>query len=149
MIVRRAVIDDIEVLAELGRNFWVQTHLGQTVPYVVEDARDILTVCLEHDLLFVATHNNQTIGFIGGVSFPLMTNRSVKIGQETFWWVEPEHRSTGAGLKLLDTIEKAAKEQGLKYWSMLHLANINPVLMSKIYQRRGYTAAENTFTKEL
>lgn len=146
--VRAATEADFPALVILGRHFYEQTAY-QRVPYSEAGAAEWYRLMLGCGLLFVAECDGKIIGVIGGLSSPFLINPEHGVGTELLWWVEPEHRKSGAGDLLMDAIENAARELGLTFWSMMTLAAVNPEAAARIYERRGYKLAELTYVKEL
>ncbi len=137
---------DFPRLLELGRNFYEQTAY-KSVPYSGDPMW--LNMMLSHGLLFVAELGDEIAGFVGGISSPFIFNPSVGVGMEMALWVEPEHRSAGVAMQLMDRIEIAARELGLKFWSMMSLEAVAPEVADRLYKKRGYQLAEHTYVKEL
>ncbi|MDR7032928.1 GNAT family N-acetyltransferase [Mesorhizobium sp. BE184] len=65
--------------------------------------------------------------------------------KETVWYVAPGSRGRGT-LAMLDAYETWAREQGCVTIGMASLATND---VSRIYERRGYAAAETHFVKAL
>jgi hypothetical protein len=87
------------------------------------------------------------VGFVAGIKFPLMGNNRYMIGAELAWWVDSDHRSGRNGHALMLAIETAARESGVKFWTMMNLESVNPEVAEKIYTRSGYKKTESTFLK--
>lgn len=68
-----------------------------------------------------------------------------KWAKETVWYIAPKARGRSA-LQMLDAYEAWAQEQGCTMIGMASLASND---VSKIYDRRGYAAAETHFVKAL
>jgi GNAT superfamily N-acetyltransferase len=145
---RLATEADFPALVIFGRHFYEQTQYLK-VPYSPAGFADWCGLMLGHGLLFVADDRERLVGMIGGVSMPFIVNPEHRVGAELIWWLEPDHRGTGAGDLMMDAIEAAAKELGCVYWSMMSLEAVNPAAAARIYTRRGYKLAEHTFCKEL
>lgn len=68
------------------------------------------------------------------------------VAAEYFWYVEPEYRSTGAGVKLLNQFHDWAKDSGAEL-IMTTIQSTKDV--SKLLERKGYKPTETTFIKEV
>jgi GNAT superfamily N-acetyltransferase len=68
-----------------------------------------------------------------------------KWAKETVWYITPAHRGRG-GLQMLDAYEAWARGQGCGAVGMAALVTND---VSRIYERRGYSAAETHFVKPL
>lgn len=67
------------------------------------------------------------------------------IAKETVWFIRPEARGRGA-IRMLDAYEAWAAGQGCTAVGMASLATND---VSRLYERRGYAAAETHFLKTL
>lgn len=68
-----------------------------------------------------------------------------RYAKETVWYVTQAARGRGA-IKMLDAYEAWAKEQGCAAIGMASLISND---VSKLYERRGYAAAETHFVKSI
>lgn len=68
-----------------------------------------------------------------------------RYAKETVWYVTQDARGRGA-IKMLDAYEAWAKEQRC---SAIGMASLTSNDVSKLYERRGYAAAETHFIKLL
>ena len=146
--IRFATEDDFDRIVEMGRKFWEMTDYAQ-VPYDPDSIRYWCSMMLEQQLLLVAEVGGVVVGSVGAISAGLLGNVNYKVASELFWWIEEEYRETGLGVALLKGIEGAAREQGVKFFSMLALNAVNPMKVSELYLRSGYKLTEWNFTKDL
>lgn len=65
-------------------------------------ARGILETLITAQVFLIAERNGVAVGFITGTLAPHPFNPAIRVLSEVFWWVEPEHRGTAAGARLLD-----------------------------------------------
>jgi GNAT superfamily N-acetyltransferase len=104
---------------------------------------------LEQKLLLMAEVAGEIAGSVGALAVPLYGNLTVLVGSEMFWWVEPPYRHSGVGKLMLSGIESAAKEAGVKVFSMMALESVEPEKAAAIYDRLGYAPTERAFSKVL
>jgi len=149
IIVRPPTNDEIPRMVQMGEYFWKLTNYADKVPYIHKDVIQSCNIMKEQGLLLGAYSGDEIAGFIGGVVGTSYTNFNIKIGQELFWWIQPQYRNSGAGTLLLSAIENRAKELGLTYWTMIYLVNIEPEKTKHLYERSGYKSTEIGYTKEL
>ena len=90
--------------------------------------------------------NDKLIGSLGAVLAPHLCSAKLA-AVECFWYVLPEYR--GHGLKLLLEFEKWAIGKGAKLLSMIHMNNLQPESLGKLYDRMGYRAIETNYLKEV
>lgn len=70
----------------------------------------------------------------------------VCLAKETVWWIDPAHRGIAA-MRMLDAYEAWVADQGCTFASMAGMGE-DPTVR-KLYERRGYRAAELHFLKAL
>ena len=97
--------------------------------------------------IYVVRRDTQTVVAVLGATFTPDMFSGVPTAAETFWYVLPEFRKTGAGLILLDHFESRAKQLGCEEILMVHFAHLGASLQ-KLYESRGYSLLEQTFRKE-
>lgn len=85
-------------------------------------------------------------GAIGFIKIPDIIT-GLLIASEVFWYVMEGRR--GEGMKLFNIYEKWAVDQGCKSIRMIHLSNIMPDELKRIYLRRGYREIEIAYEKEI
>jgi|SwirhisoilCB1_FD_contig_61_1230484_length_13407_multi_3_in_0_out_0_8 hypothetical protein len=85
------------------------------------------------------------IGFIAGIATPFLFGDCL-LATEIAWWVNPDSRGSGEGLKLLGAFE---------YWAK-HVAECKLISMSsldkeieKYYKKNGYKLYERAYMKVL
>jgi len=98
--------------------------------------------------VIVAEHDDgELMGMVAGVTQPHWFNAAHLVGQELFWWVDPLARGSGAGFKLMDAIEKWARDMGCKSFCMASTANLAPEKLARVYKRRGYVPQDIYYAK--
>lgn len=142
-MIRKAIEADFEQILDLAADFWTHTEFEE--PFEREHTVSLVEMAHEHGLLAVVELDNKLVGFAAGVKAPLMGNSTVMAGTELAWWVDPNYR--GNGVRLLKFMEQLAKEEGLKYWSMVSMESSNPEYVDKIYRKMGYKLSETTYLK--
>ncbi|MBZ9653553.1 GNAT family N-acetyltransferase [Phyllobacterium lublinensis] len=70
----------------------------------------------------------------------------VKAATELIWWIEPHARGRAA-LAMLDAYEAWARDRGCVFANMVGLGS-DP-LPARLYESRGYIAAERHYSKTL
>lgn len=146
-MIRLATEKDFPVILDMCGRFWQHTLYSE--PFDRDHTEIMVSLAHEHKLLGVAEVNDQVIGFLAAIKFPLLANRETFGGTEVAWWVEPEFRQGTRGIKLLNFMEKQAKEQGIKYWTMVSMESSEPEKAAKIYQHLNYKRSETSYTKEI
>ena len=145
-MIREAVLEDIDRLIELGMSFWAGSEYGGIITVSPKALRQTLEQTIESpdSVWLVAEKDGQLIGMIGlaCTAHPFSGER---VALELAWWVEPEHRSGGVGIKLLKCSEEWAKRQ-----SAIALMMVAPnEEIERLYVKLGYGLVERTFQKNL
>ena len=148
MIVRDGNQEDFDKCVEYGYKFF-QLSSYNSIPYDGESVKRMLNVVTDQGLFVVAEENGVVVGMAGGITSPAYFNNDYLVGAELFWWVEPEYRDTGVGVKLLVELENRARAADITLWSMMLLETLEPEKSTEIYKKLGYKPAERTFLKGL
>lgn len=148
-MIRPATVSDIPTIAALGEKFHAAAG-WEEIAYSADDCAASLAAFMGADcfICLVAEENAGIVGMAAGIVSPVYFNRGHLSGEELFWWAD-ETASQLAGIRLLDALEKAARERGCQTWQMKSLARLNGERMVRLYERRGYRAAEQSFIKRL
>jgi len=147
LIVRDGEIADIGRCVEMASEFHKIAYGLHGVEFCPISTYNTFLTCLEHGLFCVADNSGDVVGMAAGLKAPMVMNSAVTVGAELCWWVDPEHRQSAAGIKLLKMLETQAKDGGVDVWSMMLLESSNPEAAAKIYDKMGYVQAERAFIK--
>lgn len=147
-MIREAITEDIPRLVEMGQAFFTDMSMPESITFDGETFSRALEVLIEGDngAVFVADED-EVIGFIGGMVFPLFFNARHLTGQEMFWWVE-EGRRKGAGRDLRIALEEWARGKGAGSFIMVTLESLRPTAVAAIYGRLGYKLTEHHFMRQ-
>jgi L-amino acid N-acyltransferase YncA len=137
--------NDLAGVLAMARKFYTLSGYESVIPFDDSSAERMILASAAQGMCFVAESDGNLIGFVLGMAFPSMVNSQYLIGAEMAWWVDPEHRGVGVGL--LSAIENAARQNGVKIWSMVALESSNPDFAESIYLRRGYEKTERTYSR--
>lgn len=148
-MIRPAEPADIPEIARLGAKFHAAAGWDE-IEYSEADCAASLATFMQAGcfLCFVAERDGAIVGMAAGVVSPVYFNASHLSGEELFWWVDDAAPQL-AGIRLLDALETEARERGCKTWQMKSLARLGGDRMTRLYERRGYRASEQSFIKRL
>lgn len=147
-MIRRATVADIPAIAALGERFHALAG-WEEIPYSVEDCAASLERFFELGaFLCVVSDDGGINGMAAGLVCPVYFNADHLSGEELFWWVADDAPQF-AGIRLLEALERAARDAGCQTWQMKSLARLNGDRMTRLYERRGYRASEQIFIKRL
>lgn len=142
----RLSVDRLPEIARLGAQFQAEGSLpGAFVPEAFVAAWENL---IEQDIgvIFALEKNGVVVGGLGAVVFP-DPNDGAFVATEMFWFVSKTDR--GHGMKLLPVFEEWAKLRDARRVVMVHLENLFPDALRRIYTARGYRPIETHYLKEL
>ncbi len=128
----RAFTSRPEVVAGLDEEMWVKLWS--------------LRVCDEKAAIFYEEGPDGPIGTIAGMLGHSALD-GVMEAQESFWFVDPNHR--GNGLMLLDHYEGWARAMGARRLWMMRLDGLRERALDGLYLRRGYRPTERVFCMEV
>jgi GNAT superfamily N-acetyltransferase len=149
--IRHAEPKDFNDLVEMGREFF--EHSGYRDLTTFDEASFSTTIIalmsgIGGGCLLVAEVDDRAVGLAGSVIFPFYANMGTRIGQEVLWWVKPDYRS-GIGSDLMDELEAEAMRNGADVFMNACLAGQRDQAMDRVYRKRGYRPAENTYIRKL
>ena len=147
-MIREATSADIEEIAALGERFHAQAGWDE-IAYSREDcAKSLANLMASGLFICLVAETDGIVGMASGVLSPVYFNHAHVSGEELFWWVSDDAPQM-TGIRLLDGLEKAARVKGCQSWQMKSLARLNGERMTRLYERRGYRASEQSFIKRL
>jgi GNAT superfamily N-acetyltransferase len=147
-VIRAAIPADEPVLLKMGRAFNEEAGYAETVPFDERSFQITLGALGAAGLLFVAERDGKVVGMAAADVGPSICNRTVRIGREAFWYVQPEHRK-GIGKKLLSALECAARNHGATFFDVVAEVGKRDLALARIYEAAGFSPAERTFRKVL
>lgn len=146
-MIREATANDFPAILNLSAEFWRHTMFSE--PFEPEHTELMVQMASDHGLLAVLEMDSEVVGFAAGVASYLMGSTQAKCGTELAWWVSPSHRHGKNGVALLLFMERLAKEQGIKYWTMVSMQSSMPDYVNALYEKMGYALSETSYTKVL
>lgn len=151
MIIRPATPDDLNEILRMGVAFFDASGFSSVAEAdtlsMVETAEGLMNG--DRGLLLVAEDDGEIVGMAGAIAYPLYFNREHLTGQELFWWVDPEHRTDGAGQALMEGIEQWARDLRMNSLMMVSLPSLDGERVGKLYQRAGFRPAESNYIRRL
>lgn len=152
MNVRMATESDAEEIAGLGRQFYEAGGLNRYLDDYSEQAvRDLIarTIAEPSACTIVAEYGDRIVGMAAAVSYNHFLSPTVIVAQELFWWIEPEYRGSGAGLKVMRALENWALSVGASVMVMVTLHGLGHERLDKIYRQDGYSPLEYSYMKRI
>ena len=136
-MIRRAKLEDIPALLEMGQRFAKKANLSDHVGYDPASMADTFErMIAANEPLFMTD-----TGAIGALTFPHPFNHAHKGAQELFWWSEGRD-----GLRLLKALTDYC-ETHCDSLSMITLEAIKPEATGRLYERLGFKPLEHSYVK--
>lgn len=148
-MIRAALPEDIPSLIEMGRAFNEEAGYAETVPFDEDSFKVTLAILGTAGLLLVADVNGKAVGMAAADVAPSICNHSVRVGQEAFWYVHPDHRTGKIGKNLLAAIECAAQSQGATIFHVVAEEGKRSRALARIYEAAGFSPVARTFRRRL
>lgn len=146
MRVRPASVDDTEACVEMACRFIAEGPYRELVRVDEAHQARLVAYLLEHGGLFVLEVDGVVEGMVGLSLVPLPVSGDLT-ATEIAWWVAPEHRGGGAGVRLWMAAEAWARAQAAVWIQMIAPHGADDV--ARMYRKRGYVPLETTWQKRL
>lgn len=146
-MIRHATEADVPDAVRMGLAFRAAyaPHLRENAEQMATIARYLLDE--PHALLLACDPDGGAVyGMLGLLVFVHPLSGDLTAG-ELFWWVDPDRRTGGDGLRLLSAAEDWAAHMGAMTMQMIALYT-NPSV-TDLYTRRGYVARDQVFERVL
>lgn len=147
-MIRRALPDDGEVIAQMGEAFFAESGHASEFDFDRESFARTCAILGMHGLLFVAEKDGKVVGMAALDVAPSICNHSVLVARECFWYVSPEYRK-GLGRKLLAALETAAGDYGATFFDVVAEPGPRSRPLEYLYEKLAFNPAERTFRKVL
>lgn len=146
--IRQAVLNDIPFISDELKKF-SDCYSTKLPPFKDEEtSKKVLENMIENHLFLVAVDEsaNALVGFIAGFVCDHIYNPDIKTLAEAFWWTQPEHRRSGAGVLLLEEYEAWGKEN--VDWILMTIEDDTPI-DDQVLTHRGYRMKERSYILEV
>ena len=148
-MIRNAEVTDFAALIGMGRKFHAAADAGDIPPFDELSFRRTVSWMIESPTGAVLVIDQGGVqGMVGGMVYPAWFNHAFQLGQEIFWWAEPQVRGKEA-MELRRAFESRMRELGAVSMIMLSLAGMRDEAMARLYRREGYRPMEHTFIRSL
>ena len=148
MIIRKAEQKDLPEIVDLIMSFYAEGLHKSGLSFDRESLLQTAGLIAESHIMLVA-ENGTVQGVIAGIVSNSMFDYSQKVVEEKIWFISREYRGKGAAIRLFKTFEKTAKELGASLIMMVHMADVMPGKVKKIYSSFGYREIESHYIKPL
>ncbi len=105
MKIRKATASDDDAIIEILTKFADSQPFGrlkvEAKEYNDHYVRKILDAVRQRGLILLAHKDKEILGVFMAIINPDMWIPRIKIMNELVWWVNPEHRNSSAGLRLI------------------------------------------------
>lgn len=145
-MIRLLTVYDLPLASQMGPKFYAEGKIpGEFIPEVFVAS---WTTLIERGIGFIVGlfEESRLCGCLGAAVTKCL-NSGKLIANEMFWFIQSESR--GHGLRMLQAYEDESKKRGATRCSMALISSLQPEVLGKIYERRGYRPFEIAYTKEL
>lgn len=146
-MVREAVPADLPWLLTQLRAFASEYPTQRAIWPSDAHAEALVGTLIREQFVAVAEQDGAPVGLIAGVCAPHPLNPDLTVATELFWFVDPAHRGTSAGSRLLSTFDAWASQSGA------HLVNmtleVGSPVSDRVLTKRGYVLAERQYLREV
>lgn len=154
MKIRGARIEDIPVLTEYGEKFYQWTrHIRDGIPYNPDAVADLCNWLIDNMdagfVLVLADADDVVKGFLLVATSPFIFSPDIKVAGELAFYVDEDLRKTGFGRALMEHGEEVARQNGIRYMTLVAMETCMPDQVAALYADMGYQKTETTFVKEL
>lgn len=144
MCVREATLTDQPRVLEMATRFLAESPYGRLFPVDLGRLAVLMQMCVELGVIFVAEKNGGVVGMIALVALTDPIG-GVRYADEIAWWVEPDHRDSNIGGRLMCTAQRWVRARRLAFLKMVAPADAPRV--AAFYQALGFTAVETAYIK--
>ncbi len=152
-MIRFATIEDLPELMRMAFGFHKEAKYRRLASFEesVDSWRCWLENCTKNPdaLCVVAEGEKGLIGFATAVVFAAYWNRDIRAVQETAFWVDPGHRSTGVGSAILEKIIEWAHAVKARVVAAGSTVYMNPKRMGAFLRRHGFRLEERHYSREV
>lgn len=146
MIIRKAQLYDLPGVHILTEGFHEQDLEGWSLGHTKESADAAVEMFIKNGLGIVAIKDDEIIGCLGGFITPYWLNALSIVFQEIMWYVKPEHRKGGTGVRMLKRSMEIAKDAGATHFVMAHTGT-QANKLSKLYTKLGFVPLETQYIR--
>lgn len=140
MKVRKATVEDVPALVEMGAKFHAMSPHRPVGEYDREAVARTLAFLIDNPSGLVVRSDT---GVLGGFMAPIFFSPLILMMEENFWW------SQGGGQVLRRFFEEEAQKMGARFVYFTVLENDRISAIDRVMKRDGYMPVERRYMKEL
>ena len=145
-LIRQATPEDFAALEPLGREFYAQSRFLQGLDWGRFTKLWTALIGQGTGVILLLEEPGGVAGMLGGVIYPEPYSGAL-IATEFFWFVRSAAR--GGGLSLYKAFEQWARRERCTQIRMVHLLDLMPEKLERVYRHLGYEPVETHYVKEL
>lgn len=139
-----ATEEDIAWIRDVAAKRMLLEEVGKPQYYNAENIDNLVRAGIENSSCWVVFKGHVPVGALGAIAYPHFLNPDITMLCEIFWWVDPEHRNSKAGLLLLNSFNEETEKYDEATMSLLTVSEV----MNRSLEKRGYRLLEYGFNKE-
>lgn len=140
MTARKATVEDIPTLVEMGAKFHAMSPHKPVGEYDAEAVARTVAFLIGSPAGLVVCND---AGVLGGMIAPVYFSPGVLMMEEHFWW------AAGGGQELRRYFEDEARGMGAHYCMFSTLENDRIGAIDRVMRRNGYVPIERRYMKDL
>ena len=140
-----ATSNDVAWIRDVAAKRMLEEEVYKPQYYNSVAIENLINIGITNYTCWVAFKDDKRIGALGALPTNNFLNPEIRMLCEIFWWVDPEHRHSKAGLLLLNAFDKATSSYDEAAMSLLTVSEV----MNNSLQKRGYNLCEYGFNKEM
>lgn len=143
--IRKANMDDVNEMVQLGRKFWEQTDFYKDGAEYDFDKCHFLTEMLIHNGIVLAAVTDKIVGMLLMTKCDSPFSAGVMVGDVVFY-VDEEFRKSGVGADLILSGMAEASKIGATRFNMAFMHGVMPEKAEGLYLKLGLKKSETTYT---
>lgn len=149
-MIKVATSDDVIRLVTYGDKFWSQTrYFAAGIEYNTKTVLAVTNALIDDGIVLFAEDDGEVVALMLVIIAPFPMNQDYTAACEWVFYVEPDYRRSGLGIELIGMAETMLKDKGVKFFTMVSLANVEPEAANKLYEYLGFEHSETNYTKDL
>lgn len=147
MTIRQLQINEVRLCVDGGKEFFMNagSPIGFDADYFVRVWIELIS---DKRAVILGMFNDEgkIIGALGALIAPSLFSPKI-VATEGFWYVCQGWR--GKGIELLLAFEQWSRTMEADYVAMIHLHELQPDKLARLYERMGYQRIETNYLKKL
>ncbi len=148
--IHTATHKDVTRMVVYGSQFWTQTRYFKCgIAYDTESVIEMTEQLIDNGIVLYAEDENEIVALMLVIITPCLMNKNYMMAVEWVFYVDPDYRRSGLGVKLIAAAEHILQQRHVKFFTMVSLTHVTPDAANQLYETLGFEHSEANYTKEL